>query len=167
MAVRAVRDFARRVVDERGYYVAHADREDLLQQTLLDVYRAASRPGFALRAGLHAFVRSITHRRCIDWVRLRRPVEPISAEMPDPGNPVDLKLEESQRIAIAAQALRRLGAECRELIVLRAGRGLSYGQIAAARGERAGTVRNRMHRCLRRAHRLFREMESRREAGSR
>lgn len=70
-----------------------------------------------------------------------RSMEPEGAE-PAPGDEAERR-EEAERLR---RALGRIEEEYREAVVLRDLEGLSYGEIAAATGVPAGTVRSRIHR---------------------
>jgi len=158
-ALDRIREFARWVVYERGYFVPRPERDDLLQEVLLDVYRAASAPGFELRHGVDAFVRSIAHRRCIDWVRRNRwsaeAAQPTDRTTPGPEGDALAR----ERLELARQVLAKLSTGCRDLIVQRTTEGLSYAEIARKEGTSEQAMRNRLYKCLKRAQRLFRECD--------
>lgn len=158
-ALARIRDFARWVVYERGYFVPYPERDDLLQEVLLDVYRAASAPGFRLRHGVEAFVRSVAHRRCIDWVRRRRwsaeALPPTDRTTPGPEGDALAR----ERLELARRVLAKLSPACRELIVKRT-EGLSYAEIAHDEGSSEQAMRNRLYKCLQKARRLFRQLDS-------
>lgn len=157
-AIANIRDQARRVVHAKGYFVPFAEREDILQEILLNVYRAASAPGFRLQHGVNAFVRTLAHRRCVDWVRLhRRDDSPARSVTPLAGGPEEDVLQR-ERLQIAGQVLETLPPGCRKLIVQRFVEGRSYTEISRLQGRSEHALRNQLYKCLKKAQLLFRNL---------
>jgi len=161
-AVARVSDWARGVIAGRGYYVPDSEQEDLLQETIIQIYRAASAPDFALQQTAVAFVRSVAHRRCVDWLRCRRIERPFNPESVSPGAGPDEALLKDEKTTRALRVLALLGESCRRLIHLRVGDGLPYRVIARRLGRSEGAVRNHMYKCLRKARGLMEDLEKRR-----
>lgn len=165
-ALARVREIARWVVAQRGYFIPEPEREDLLQEVLLNVYRAASKEGFRLQHGAEAFVRSVAHRRCIDWVRRhRRVVEAgVKPNNPRPSSPED-EVVATERLRLARRVLVSLPEACRELIVRRTVEGRSYAEISRLEGRSEQALRNQLYKCLKKAQEMFRDLESARVDG--
>jgi RNA polymerase sigma factor (sigma-70 family) len=150
-AVVAVARLARGVVGHRGHYIPRGEREDLVQEVVVQAYRAVIEPSFRPSKAFEAFVRSVAQRRCVDWVRHNRPSESLDphtrASNPDPEHQaIDREQRSRARAALAA-----LGYSCRSLIRLRVKDGLSYAEIARRLGRSEVGVRSQMYKCLKRA----------------
>lgn len=86
-------------------------------------------------------------RNCsIDLIRRRRPGTVDVDDLRDSGAGPEQSLENSQRDRAIQQALARLSAEQREILVLRDYVDLSYAEIADVLGIAKGTVMSRLHR---------------------
>jgi RNA polymerase sigma factor (sigma-70 family) len=156
-AVAHVRQIARLALIQRGFRFDAEERRDLVQEVLLDVFRAASRPGFELQASLDAFVRSVTHRRYVDWLRSRKPgTEPGPAR--DGFKAPDAGLLAREEIETAKRVLLRMGGPCRTLILLRLS-GKGYAEISRELGRSEGALRNQLYKCLKKARDMFRRLE--------
>lgn len=148
----------RRVVSDRGYYIPFGEREDVVQQVLLDTYRAITRPGFTLEREFVNFVRSISCRRCVDWMRRQRPTTELTFRVADErANPHE-QLTVKETIELGRRVLLGLSERCRDLIRLRIKEGLSYHDIAERTDSSEGAVRNRMYKCLQRARQVLAEI---------
>ena len=157
-AIADIRNYARRVVYAKGYFVPIAEREDIVQEILLNVFRAASVPGFRLQHGVNAFVRVLAHRRCVDWVRLhRRDDSPARSITPHAGGPEEDVLKR-ERLQIAGRVLETLPPGCRKLIVQRFVEGRSYTEISHIQGRSEHALRNQLYKCLQKARQLFRNL---------
>lgn len=154
-AVREVRKRITRIVSYRGLGVPAADRRDLEQEIMIQVWQAANRPEFDVAAGFWGFVEVVASRRCIDWLRSRREWSSIEVDelrSPERG-PFDAAVTRDRR-ALAADILSRLDDECRQLISLRLGEGLAYARVAEIVGKSEGALRVQLHRCIGRARRI-------------
>jgi RNA polymerase sigma factor (sigma-70 family) len=157
-ATRRLAAVARRVVGDRGYYIPVGEREDVVQQVLLDTYRAITRPGFTLEKEFVSFVRSISCRRCVDWMRRQRPTAALTFRVADNrANPHE-QLNEKETVELGRRVVLELSERCRELIRLRIKEGLSYQEIAGRLNSSEGAVRNRMYKCLQRAREVLAEL---------
>lgn len=88
----------------------------------------------------------IVRNRCLDLLRQRRAGDANVDELADPGPQPDSRLEQEQRDERLRRALARLGADQRQILVLRDYLDLSYAEIAAVLQVAPGTVMSRMHR---------------------
>jgi RNA polymerase sigma factor (sigma-70 family) len=157
-ATRRMAAVVRRVVSDRGYYIPFDEREDVVQQVLLDAYRAITRPGFTLEKEFVSFVRSISCRRCVDWMRRQRPTAALTFRVADDrANPHE-QLTEKETIELGRRVVRELSERCRDLIHLRIKEGLSYQDIAGRLSSSEGAVRNRMYKCLQHARQVLAEL---------
>ena len=166
--IARVEALANRVVRFRGYYVPAEDREDVVQEAMLEVCKAIARPERPVVRDFAALIRAIAHQRCVDWMRRRRPTEPIDAATPYDGKGPEATVLERERRNLALLIIRRLREPCRQLIRLHAGVNLTYGQIAELQGRTEGAVRTQMSECLKEARatrewiqRLFRTRRNR------
>jgi RNA polymerase sigma-70 factor (ECF subfamily) len=167
-AVSWVTTISRHVVNDHAYSIPYDERPDIVQEAVLHVYRAVTRPGFRLRQEFEAVVRSITYRRCIDWKRRRRETALLDPEahhgtVPGP----DGSVLDKETLARGRQVLADLGESCRQLIRLRARDELSYRQIAERLGRSEGGLRNQMYKCLRRARAILEQLEHEATPGGR
>jgi RNA polymerase sigma factor (sigma-70 family) len=148
-ACRQVERWTREILLYHRLGLTREEREDAVQDVLAGVWRAAGRPGFALRHGLRAFVRTVTLARAIDRVRRRRPQEPVDEMMPDRAAGPESNAESSERAAWLHAALEALDARCREIIRLHYFEDWPYARIAERERRREATMRVRMFNCLR------------------
>lgn len=120
--------------------------EDLVQETWLRVLRHRHR--FQARASLKTWVFSIARNLCLDHLRAagRNRLRPVEA---DPVAPEAEDVERHEARARVAAALAGLAPDAREILVLRNYLGLSYRQIARARGVAPTGVGTRLHRAAR------------------
>lgn len=104
----AVEGGVRRIVLYWNAPFSREDREDLIQQTLMEVYLAIAKPDFKLKQNLLALARKIAVRRCIDQMRRYRPIDRIDeqheAYNPSPYKDLELK-DEIHQIRLALDGL--------------------------------------------------------------
>lgn len=116
---------------------AHADVDDLCQETFLQVFR--SLPRFRPGSNFDALVYRIAMNVSVDYLRRRsrersaRPAPPPASASPD------REAQEAVR-----RALDRLPPEQRQVVVLRMFEGLSHEKIAEVLDAPAATVRWRL-----------------------
>ncbi|WP_324716425.1 RNA polymerase sigma factor [Carboxydochorda subterranea] len=141
------------------------DREEILQETFLAVWRHA-RTYDGRRGSVSSWLYAIAHRKAIDLLRsrrMRRPELPsdgllASRSGPDgPGGaePVLDAIQASEQRDAVVQALGTLQPEQRDVVVLAYFYGYSSSEIAALRQIPVGTVKSRMQRALDRLRRLL------------
>lgn len=141
--------FFYRMMDERGI------AEDLVQDVFVRVlkYRHTYRDEGSFEAWLFQIARNTRH----DFMKKRHAMDSIGDDMdvaaagPGPG----LRLEQQEDAALLKEALRRLPADKRELIILARYRGLTYAQLGALMGADVGTMRVRLHRAIRQLEEIF------------
>lgn len=128
-----------------------ADREDLEQEIVVQLWRLVNRPGFDDGPGFWKLLEVITCRRVIDWRRAYRSSGLVEEETPDlrPG-PLGSLLN-TERWSLARKALEGLGLPCRELVTLHVAEQKSSATIGAVLGKREGALPIQMYRCVQRA----------------
>lgn len=163
-AVRAVRARVQRILGYRGYRISTADRRDLEQEIMTQVWQAVNRTGFDPSLGFLKFIEVVTVRRAIDWLRTRRDEAELPAEIEATGGPEASALAR-ERTQLAHDALAQLGKPCRELIYLRIGMDHSYLELSKLLGRSEGALRVQMHRCVEKARLVLAEMTGEEDAG--
>ncbi len=141
---RGVFTFLVRFLGDRGV------AEELLQEAFLRVHlhRERYRPTAAFRTWLYTIARNLA----FDRLRRHDPpeAEPASLEaIPDPAPGPLRRLEAEEALARLGEALRRLPARQREVLLLARYAGLSPAEIAEVTGSSPGAVRVTLHRALR------------------
>lgn len=165
LAVRRVATLARQVAATHAYAMPAADREDVAQEVVLQVYRALTARGFALRSGLEPLVRAVAHRRCVDWMRRGRRMRPLGVDPPSRATAPDDAAARHEEALAGAEVIRRLSEPCREVLRLRIAHGLSHSAVAERLGRSEGGVRNLLSKCLHEARRLLHELDAHRGPG--
>jgi RNA polymerase sigma-70 factor (ECF subfamily) len=138
-------------------YANSSDREDLLQEIAIAVWRAL--PGFRGECSERTFLFRIAHNRCITHISRRRPTvslddTQIEPEDPSPGTEAALsQVQERERLL---RAVRRLPMIYREVTVLVL-EGLDYGAIAEIVGISESNVGVRLNRARRQLKTLIEE----------
>ena len=159
-AIAAVAVLVRRVVSDRGYWIPVDERADVIQDAIVRIYQAVSSPGFRLERDFDAYIRSVAHHRCIDWIRRHRPTVPVDPAAPNPGPGPERALVASERRRRGRTVLQALGPACLRVIRLRIRDRLSHREIAERLGRTEGGVRTQLYKCLERARRIARRLES-------
>lgn len=148
-ACRLLERWAHEILFYQRLGLTREEREDAVQDVLAGVLRAASRPGFALRHGLRAFVRTLTLARAIDRVRRRRRSVPADDALPDPARGPEADAEASAQSEQLHAAMAGLDERCRAIIRLHYFEDWTYARIAAHEHRGEATMRVRMFNCLR------------------
>jgi RNA polymerase sigma-70 factor (ECF subfamily) len=125
-----------------------AQAEEVAQETLLEVWRAAARFDRARGSAL-SWVITIAHRRAVDRVRsetaaAQREARAAAADVPVPADEVAEVVEASLEAERLNRCLDGLTGLQRESITLAYYAGHSYPQVAAALGIALGTVKTRI-----------------------
>ncbi len=132
----------------------HADAEEVLQETFLEVWRRA-REFNPERGGLEAWVTTIVRTRAIDRLRAQgtaaRLVQGAARQEPQvsaaPAAPDEAASQREARVRVVA-ALAQLPPEQREVVALAYFEGLSQREIAERTGDPLGTVKTRARLAL-------------------
>ena len=115
-----------------------ADTPDLVQETLLQVFKRVGEFEHRGEGAFHAYLRQAVLNRIRNEIRNagRRPErQPLTEELPaDDASPFELALG-SESVVRYEAALRRLSPADRDLIVARLELGLTYAEVADAAGK--------------------------------
>jgi RNA polymerase sigma factor (sigma-70 family) len=149
-----------KVVRHRGYYIPFDERPDVIQETILELVRAVKGRGFAADEDFHAFIRTVAYRRCIDWTRQATRKARVDPSLGRLLQPDDTMLAKEKR-ELAAEIFSKLKEPCRELLALRVGRGLTYGQMALLVGRSEGALRTQSYYCLKQARAILNRLRRR------
>jgi RNA polymerase sigma factor (sigma-70 family) len=160
-AVVRVRALVVRVVGFRGYYIPGEERADVVQEAMLQIWRAVSATGFSLNTSFEALVRSITYRGCVDWMRRHRPTQAIDPTMSSPAVSPDEEYFQKERTQLGGRVIASLRQPCRELFRLFVAEGMSYRQISALQGRSVGALRTQMYDCLKESRTLLNHIRDR------
>jgi len=128
-----------------GYVDNAPDREDLMQEILMALWRAL--PRFRGESSLRTFVLQVAHNRSITFATRRRRFEDLPEEglLPDPAPLVEERLIEAQDWDRLFGAVRRLPEAQRQAVMLHL-EGLSQREIAALQETSEGNVGVRLTR---------------------
>jgi RNA polymerase sigma factor (sigma-70 family) len=112
-----------------GYVDNAPDRDDLMQEILLALWRAL--PRFRAESSLRTFMLQVAHNRAITFVTRRHRFEdlPDDGRLPDPAPLAEERLIEEQHRDQLFRAIRRLPEAQRQAVMLQL-EGLSQREIA-------------------------------------
>jgi RNA polymerase sigma factor (sigma-70 family) len=148
VAIRQVEDWARQVIRYDYYNALKHEADQIVQDTVDDVYHATSKDGFVLRTNLRALVHTIARRRCIDSMRKRRPTVSPDEGIEWPGcSPYEDVLRNDERARLR-WAIINLDLPCQMVIREHWFEGRTYPEIAGIYGKAAGTYAWLMHKCM-------------------
>lgn len=150
-----------RIVAYRGFGFGRAEKEDLVQEAMAQIWEAIGSGHFDTGRSFESFVRTVATRRCIDGHRGRRATSELSPRLVSPDADPESALLERERVEVGRRLLSGLGEGCRELIRLHATEGLTYAEISRRWQRSEGALRVQMSECLSRARRLLREQDAR------
>jgi RNA polymerase sigma-70 factor (ECF subfamily) len=158
-AHRTIETWMREIVRFRGFSLSRSEREDVVQDGIVRLWRAVSRDDFEIGTSLKGYVRRVASSACIDCVRRRQPGEDLRDDhaTADP-SPYEEVLA-SDRQAQLYWALQHLGERCRNLIQAHFFEGQPYAVIAARLGRSESTLRVHVFHCIRQARRLLSSWE--------
>jgi RNA polymerase sigma-70 factor (ECF subfamily) len=138
-------------------YAASGDRDDLLQEIAMAVWRAL--PKFRGECSERTFLFRIAHNRCITHLSRRRPtvsLDEVEVEPQAPGAGTEAELSEEQERERLLRAVRRLPMIYREVTVLVL-EGLDYSTIADIMGISESNVGVRLNRARQQLKTLIEE----------
>jgi RNA polymerase sigma-70 factor (ECF subfamily) len=151
--------FAGRLLGYIGGLVGDAGTaEDLLQETMLRVYRNIGR--YEARGVFGAWVFRIASKLAFTELRRRRfraaPLAEPVLDVPDPihTDPAEIRVVRERERAIEA-ALASLPDDQRAVVLLRVRDGMSLEEIARTMCVPVGTVKSRLHHAIRRLRMLL------------
>lgn len=149
-AALTVEAWARATIASESPGIARDALDDLVQQTIASLLKAARRPGFEVLVSPQAFVKTVARRRLTDWRRRLRPTEAFDDdrfEAPHHGNSFALRR--------TLHAVLRLGELCRQVFYLYFYEGRSHREIAERLNRKEATSRQRLFLCLQQVRRLL------------
>lgn len=128
------------------------DAEDLTQESLVLAYRKLA--SFEARSSFYTWLHRIAMNLALSHRRSHRkelsqawsPMEVASESLSGREEASDVQLERLEEQQLVQQAMARLDASYRAILVLRDIQQLDYAQIAEILEIPAGTVRSRLHR---------------------
>ena len=165
VAVERVRERIENTLSYRRLGIPETERADVEQEIMTQIWQAVNRPEFDASGGFWGFVETVTARRCIDWLRSRKPKLPLQDSLQDRRKgPLQQTLDEERR-RLATAALAQLDPRCRQLILLHLDQGKSYKEIADELGSSEGALRVQMYRCIRNARKSLAELRRLDSAG--
>jgi len=160
-AVRQVRERVRKIIGFKHLRIPDDQLDDLEQEIVTQIWQAVNQRSFEPSRGFWGFVELVTTRRCIDWLRTRRPRAPLSETIRDEGPGPLRKTLRQERSRLVSSVLESLGPPCRALISLRLEEGLSYRELSRRLGKSEGALRVQMYRCVQRAGALLQSLADR------
>ena len=131
------------------------DAQDVVQDSFINAYQSLA--SFKGDAEFYTWLYRIAFNTSVSVRRRRRPVVSLDAVRRDGGGGIEpadesevvkpgAALERSEEEAALQDALGRLSAEHRTVLVLKDIEGMKYEQIADVLGVPIGTIRSRIHR---------------------
>ena len=156
-----------RIVAYRGFGFGRAEKEDLVQEAMAQIWEAIGGGRFDSGRSFEAFVRTVATRRCIDGHRSRRATSELSPHLVSREADPESALLARERVEVGRRLLSELGEGCRDLIRLHATEGLTYAEIARQWRRSEGALRVQMSECLSRARRLLKEQGAPEEGAAR
>ncbi|HEV8122508.1 MAG TPA: sigma-70 family RNA polymerase sigma factor [Candidatus Polarisedimenticolia bacterium] len=166
-SVSEVEALVARIVSYRGFGFTTAEREDLVQESMAQLWESIGGDRFDPGRSFEAFVRTLATRRCIDLRRGRRATSELSPELVSSEADPEAALLARERLETGRRVLKGLGERCRELIRLHAGEGLTYAEIGRRWDRSEGALRVQMCECLSQARRRLRDITARTPEGTR
>jgi len=138
-----------------SYARSSADREDLLQDIALAIWKAL--PTFRSECSERTFIFRIAHNRGIRHLSRKRPLVSLEAEEVDPEDPAlppEMALSRQQESDWLLRAIQTLPPIYREILVL-ALEGMDYAEISQVLGIGASNVGVRLNRARQMLKRLL------------
>jgi RNA polymerase sigma factor (sigma-70 family) len=157
-AVDEVRKRVRRILRYRSYRIRRADRRDLEQEVMTQLWKAVRGSSFDPDAGFWSFVEVVTTRRAIDWLRVGRLEEPLDDAFLDERQDPHGRTLEKERAALLRKALDKLDDGCRRLVLARLTAGTSYRDLASEMGKNETALRVQMHRCVKKMQEILTQL---------
>ena len=128
--------------------------EDVLQTVFLRVYEHRDELVFADR--FKAWIFAIARNHCFTYLRTRGRTVTLEGDVEQPPESnTGRQLEQGEETELVRDAIRRLGPEDREVILLREYESLSYKEIAAITGITESAVKSRLFKARRRLFELL------------
>jgi RNA polymerase sigma-70 factor (ECF subfamily) len=139
----------RTVVDNRHWGLTH-QREDIIQEVHKRLFANLAGGRFRADSSLKTYASQIAKYTCIEFLRQKIRVNAVdleSVELRDLSPGPEQRLQSSEWIQFATEALASLPEGCRQLFEMAFVQRLSYQDIARKLGIAEGTVKSRTWRC--------------------
>lgn len=145
----------------RSRYPTLSDRDDVVQESYMRLWRAKSRgPVNSPRAMLFVIARNLVLNHYRQLKRNGDVGEMDVSEVLDEGADVSDQIARKQEYQLLNEAIQALPEKCREVFVLRRFYGMSQKDIAARMGIAEKTVEAQNFKAIKRCMEFFREVES-------
>lgn len=158
----------RRIIAARAYRIPRGEHPEILQEALLQVWRALRRPSADPVRSVEGLAATIAHRCCLAWLRRSRRHEELSPALRDPAPSAEDELVRLERRALGLRVIRAMPPGCREILRLHIFQKLTYREIAQRLNRSEHGLRTQACECLRQARamidRLRRETDRAEEA---
>ena len=156
--IAEVQGHAARIVRFKGYYIPEADRLEVVQEVMAQLWQAVAGKNLKLQESIFSLTETIACRRCVDWMRRHRSVEAIDAATADRAARPDEALLRKERETLGRRVLERMGAACAGLIRKVMDEGRPYAEIAKEEGRSEHALRTKMWQCLKEAREILKRM---------
>ncbi|WMN58348.1 sigma-70 family RNA polymerase sigma factor [Pseudoalteromonas xiamenensis] len=120
------------------------DACDLMQEVFVSVFTAL--PQFAGDSQFSTWLYKITHARCVDFFRRKKPLEIIDEEQHDLGAEQSLVIDATNREVYSA--LQQLPIEQRQIVELKFFQHLTFEEIADITDLSTNTIKTRLYSAL-------------------
>lgn len=144
----------------RCFSIPESERNDVVQQTLTDLWTAITKPDFQLRENLRGLVRKIAAANCLDlfrWLRNWRRHDDLDRALgrQDPRSGPYERVERQNERLLLRLVLRALSPACKEIISLHFFKHMTYAEIGTQLGRAEGTMKVRMFNCIREIRKML------------
>jgi RNA polymerase sigma factor (sigma-70 family) len=153
-AIAEVTALVARIVQFRGFFIPFDDRPDVIHEAMVDMLRAVADSRFVTDDQFFGFVRVVTYRRCIDWVREKRRMDRVRRKPAELADPQEQLLAREKR-ELGSRVVRRMRKPCRDLFGMHAGLGMTYGQMSELMDRSEGAIRSQAYECLKQARKML------------
>jgi RNA polymerase sigma factor (sigma-70 family) len=158
-AVRTVRGWVEPVCRHQAW--GGVDAEEMVQESMLRITDALRRGSFERRSSFKTFACAVAKVTCLETRRFARRQAAAAASNPGGHAASDERqrspegaLLNRERLSMLSFVVQGVSPECRRLWQLVFGSDLTPSEIASRLEVSPGTVRVRLHRCLKRAREL-------------
>jgi RNA polymerase sigma factor (sigma-70 family) len=153
-----VQRHAARIVRFKGYYIPEADRAEVVQEVMTQLWQALAGRDLRLRGTIFSLTEAIACRRCVDWMRRLRTTEALDTGMADRSARPDEALLLREREELLRRVLASLRGPCSDLIRRVVDEGAPYAEVAREQGRSEHALRTKMWQCLQEAREILRRM---------
>lgn len=148
----------RRVVAARGYRIPAHERQDVLQDAMLQLWRVLSSPAAVDIRSIEAFAATVAHRCCLLWLRRQTQPEELASDLPDAAPSAEERVLRQEHMALGLRVVRRLRPRCREILRLHVFEKRAYREIARMLNRSEHGLRTQMFECLQEAREILEQL---------